>query len=209
MMNLIEVAYPAGALDENQRQAIATAVISNFLVEPDAPAQAIERAGRATHVWFHEAHTWTTGAGPMRGDGPLPVVVTITVPQAWREELSRHAIGAVRAALSRHAPSIGLGGEGAVWINVVGVDEGSIGMNGKPATSTDIVRYLTRDITPPDTADLPKDVLIDPVCGMRVRLGKGTISLNHDGQTVAFCASGCRNVYAQDHNIAVDETRAN
>lgn len=205
-MNLIEIAYPEGTLDESQRQAIATGITSRFLVEPDAPAQAIERAGRATHVWFHEGRTWTTGAGPHRGETPYPVVVTITVPEAWREELSRHAIGAVRAALLRHAPGVGLRDEGAVWINVVGVDEGSLGMNGKPVTSVDIVRYLTRDITLPEAEDLPEGVRIDPVCGMRVHLGKGTIRLNHNGQTIAFCATGCRNVYAQDHDISLAES---
>ena len=61
-MNLIEITCPAGALDETQRQTIANTAITNLLVEPDAPERALERAGHITHVWFHEAHTWTTGA---------------------------------------------------------------------------------------------------------------------------------------------------
>ncbi|MGH3500607.1 MAG: hypothetical protein ACRDQA_06880 [Nocardioidaceae bacterium] len=204
-MNLIELTYPAGALDETQRQAIADAIVSHLLAGPDAPREAIERAGRATHVWFHAATTWTTGAGPVQSETAFPLVVTITVPDAWRDELAPHAIGAVRAALVRHVPAIVNGSEAGLWINVLGVRDGCIGLNGKPTTSTDIVRYLTHDLTLPDDSDLRDGVLIDPVCGMHVHLGKGTISLDHDGHTIAFCATGCRNVYAQDHNITIDE----
>lgn len=202
-MNLIEVAYPDGTLDGAQRQAIATAVVANLLVAPNAPREAVERAGDATHVWFRAGQTWTTGAGPIRRDAGVPVVVTITVPEAWREELSRHAIGAVRAALARHAPGLALAEPSAVWINVVGVRDGSIGMNGKSSTSTDIVRHLTRDIAPPPAAELPEGTLVDPICGMQVRLGPKAITLDDDGQTVAFCATGCRDVYAQDHHLTL------
>jgi YHS domain-containing protein len=202
-MNLIEVICPEATLDDAQRQTIADAIISNLLVEPDAPAQAIERAGHITHVWFHEARTWTTGAGPYQHNAPTPFVVTITVPEAWRDELSRRAIGAVRAALTRHTTAA-LNEEAAVWINVVGIHDGSIGMNGKPSTSTDIVRYLTHDIEPPTPRDLPEGVVIDPVCGMRVHLGAHARTLSHNGQTIGFCAAGCQAVYAQDHNIAIN-----
>lgn len=201
-MNLIEVTCPQDTLDDVQRQTIADAIISNLLIEPDAPPQAIERAGHTTHVWFHEGRTWTTGDGPYRYGAAAPFVVTITVPEVWRDELSRRAIGAVRAALSRHTAAA-LNEQAAVWINVVGIHEGSIGMNGKPSTSTDIVRYLTRDIEAPSPRDLPDGVVIDPVCGMRVHLGPGAHTLLHNGQTIGFCAAGCQAVYAQDHDIAI------
>lgn len=203
-MNLIEITYPEGSLDETQRQAIADDVISALLVEPDAPPQAVERAGRLTHVWFQAARTWTTGAGRDQDTPSTPFVVTVTVPEAWREELSRRAIGAVRTALTRHAAEPTPNKGGAIWINVVGVHEGSIGMNGKPATSTDIVRYLTQDVEPPNPQNLSDGEVIDPVCGMRVRLGPRTHTLIHNGQTIGFCAAGCRAVYAEDHNIATD-----
>ncbi|GAA4244988.1 hypothetical protein GCM10022255_010350 [Dactylosporangium darangshiense] len=201
-MNLIEIACPEGTLDETQRREVAGAVIANLLVEPDAPAEAVERAGRITHVWFREGRTWTTG-----GSGAAaPFVVTVTVPEAWREELSRRAMGAVRAALTRHAGAATGGEDPAVWINVVGVHEGSIGMNGKPSMSTDIVRYLTRGVEPSAPADLPDGVVIDPVCGMRVRLGPQAHTLVHDGRTIGFCATGCLAVYAQDHDIDLTAT---
>jgi YHS domain-containing protein/phenylpyruvate tautomerase PptA (4-oxalocrotonate tautomerase family) len=202
-MNLIEITCPEGTLDETQRQAIAHDVLSTLLVEPDAPPQAVERAGHLTHVWFHAARTWTTRAGQNQDSASTPFVVTITVPEGWREELSRRAIGAVRTALTRHV-TLAAQNNGAVWINVVGVHDGSIGMNGKPSTSTDIVRYLTQNVEPPDAQDLSDDEVIDPVCGMRVHLGPHAHTLTHNGQTIGFCASGCRAVYAEDHNIPID-----
>lgn len=202
-MNLIEITCPAAALDENQRRAIAETILTNFLVEPDAPPEAIERAGRATHVWFQDAQTWTTGSGRYEAGATVPFVVTITVPEAWREELTRHAMGAVRAALARHVAG-GVLADETTWINVVGVHEGSIGMNGRPTTSTDIVRHLTQDARPPEATDLPDGVVIDPVCGMRVHLGPHTVTLEHDGRILGFCATGCRNVYAADHGLRDD-----
>jgi hypothetical protein len=208
-MNLFEITYPAGALDAEERQALAGGLLAGYLVEPDAPREAVERAGRMTHVWFHEADTWVTGGSnptdarrsEPSGRPRQPVVVTVTVPEAWRAELAPHAIGAVRSALARHAPHIALHEEGAVWVNVVGVAEGSIGMDARPARSADIVRGLTRDVEIPDAA--PDGGAVDPVCGMTVRVGPRTSVLVHDGRTVAFCGEGCRAVYAEDHRIAL------
>jgi YHS domain-containing protein len=202
-MNLIEIACPAGSIDDDQRRLIAADIVANFLVEPTAPAEAIERAGRATHVWFQEARAWTTGSGPYEIGAAIPFVVTISVPEAWREELTRHAMGAVRVALIRHVPP-GLLADDTTWINVVGVMDGSIGMNGRPTTSTDIVRHLTQGIQPPEAAGLPDGVVIDPVCGMQVHLGRSAITLESDGRTIGFCATGCRRVYAQDHDIQLN-----
>ena len=200
-MNLFEITYPSGALDADERRAVADALLAGFLVEPDAPPEAVERAARMTHVWFHEADTWVTGGGRPADPGRLPVVVTVTVPEAWREDLAPHAIGAVRSALARHAPRVALHEEGAVWVDVVGIAEGSIGMDARPSVSADIVRGLTRDVRIPASA--PDSAFVDPVCGMTVRIGRGTPTLEHDGRTVAFCGSGCRAVYAEDHGLVL------
>jgi YHS domain-containing protein/phenylpyruvate tautomerase PptA (4-oxalocrotonate tautomerase family) len=202
-MNLIEITYPEGTLDETRRQAIASDVMSALLVEPGAPPQAVERAGRLTHVWFHPARTWTTRTGRDQDNTSTPFVVTITVPEAWREELSRRGIAAVSTALTRHITAAAQNNSGAVWINVIGVHDGSIGMDGKPSTSKDLLRYLTQDVQPPTAQDLADGEVIDPVCGMRVYLGPHAHTLTHNGQTIGFCATGCRAVYAEDHNIPI------
>ena len=201
-MNLIEISCPADALDDEQRQDIAETLIANLLVAPDAPPEAVARAGRLTHVWFHGAQSWTTGGGRYRPGGPIPFVVTVFVPEIWREELSRHAMAAVRTALMRHVGRDALTDE-STWITVVGIADGSIGLGGRPTTSDDLVRHLTRDVRLPDGEGLSAGVVIDPVCGMRVHLGPGAVTLDHDGQILGFCAVGCRRVYAADYGVAV------
>ncbi|MGH3412225.1 MAG: hypothetical protein ACRDPH_04000 [Marmoricola sp.] len=201
-MNLIEITHPAGTLTDDQRRSIATSIIANLLVEPDAPPEAIERAGRTTHVWFREATGWTSGGPADALDAVTPIVATITVPQAWLSDLTRHAMSAVRAALVRHLGPASLSPE-STWVNVVGIPDGSIGMHGRPTTSSDLVRYLTQDVQLDTTVDLPDGVVVDPVCGMRVRLGPNAVTLRHDGTTIGFCATGCRSVYAQDHQLTV------
>jgi YHS domain-containing protein len=202
-MNLIEITYPEGAVDRARREAIAAAVVRNLLRAPGAPPSALERAGRMTHVWFREGRDWTTGDGPVAAasDPGIPLVVTITVPEAWREELSARAVGAVRDALADAGMLSEAGDGSALWVNVVGIEEGSIAMAGRPTRTADIVRHLTAEVEVPAEGDLPNGVAIDPVCGMKVRLGPGAVTLDHNGRTVAFCARGCRDVYAEDHGI--------
>jgi YHS domain-containing protein len=55
----------------------------------------------------------------------------------------------------------------------------------------------------PDDVDLPEGVALDPMCGMRVRLGPSAITLEHDGETKAFCAAACRAAYARQHGLPV------
>lgn len=202
-MNLIEIVHPEGTLDPARRKAIAGAVVSNLLRAPEAPASALERAGRMTHVWFREGRDWTTGDGPLAAssDSGIPIVVTVTVPEAWREELSARAIGAVRGALADAGIAAEDGEEPALWVNVVGIEEGSIGMAGRPTRTADIVRHLTAEVDVAAERELPDGIAIDPVCGMKVRLGPAAVTIDHDGRTVAFCAHGCRDVYAEDHGI--------
>ena len=38
----------------------------------------------------------------------------------------------------------------------------------------------------------PAATAVDPICGMTVAAAAGTLSIEHDGQTVYFCGAGCR-----------------
>ncbi|NNC13948.1 hypothetical protein HII28_18965 [Planctomonas sp. JC2975] len=200
-MNLFEIQYPQGALDERDREAIAEAILENLLVEPDAPPAALERAGGITQVYFVPVQTWRTGVDARPAAQPWPLVVNVTVPEVWLDDLSRRTIGAVRAAIASRAPQVDLGAEPKVWINVFGVAEGSIGMGGRPSSSTDIVRYLTEEVVVPGEQSLGDGVYVDPVCGMHVRVGDGAVTLDDHDTLVAFCATGCRDVYAEDHGL--------
>ncbi|MFE9175721.1 hypothetical protein ACFYN5_05665 [Streptomyces sp. NPDC007126] len=62
--------------------------------------------------------------------------------------------------------------EGHLWINVVGVADGSIGMDGRPGTADEVVGRMTAECrarTDAAGAGLPEGVTVDPMCGMRVR----------------------------------------
>jgi hypothetical protein len=89
-MNLIEITHPAGALDDAARTEVAQQIITGILGVEEIPAETLRRARRMIHVLFHEARGWTTGDGILPEQAPPPFIVTITVPEAWREEMSRH-----------------------------------------------------------------------------------------------------------------------
>jgi xanthine dehydrogenase accessory factor len=44
---------------------------------------------------------------------------------------------------------------------------------------------------------------VDPICGMTVTVGPGTLHLRHDGRDVWFCAPVCRSRYAADVGVEV------
>lgn len=202
-MFLIEVTYPEGTLDAGARTDIAAEMTAG-LVGTDAAPEATMKRGRAmTHVVFHPAQSWTTGNGPVPADQPPPYLVTLTVPEAWREEISKHSIGVIATALDRRGTPDGSKRPGGdVWVNVIGVADGSIGLNGKPSSADDVVMYMTEEYGATATdADLPDGVLVDPICGMNVRIGPNAITLDHDGDTLGFCSQGCRSAYAHQHGI--------
>ena len=43
---------------------------------------------------------------------------------------------------------------------------------------------------------------VDPICGMTVAVTGETLSLEHEGETVYFCAEGCRRAFAAQHEHA-------
>ena len=208
-MNLVDIAYPRGTMDSAERAEIAQSIVSGLLGNQPAPEQTMKRARAMMHVTFHERESWTTGDGLVPSESPQPIIVTMTVPEAWRTEMSRHGIGAIRAALNRYdASREGSRPGGEVWINVVGIADGSIGLNGKPSTADDVLDYMTEEFRAHGAAasDLPDGVLIDPICGMQVRLGRSAITLEQDGTTMGFCALGCRDSYARKRGIEVPAT---
>ncbi|MEU5837663.1 hypothetical protein ABZ820_28865 [Streptomyces diacarni] len=206
-MFLIEITCPRGALSDDDRRELAADVCQVLVGAEEGVAEETMRRARAmTHVGFRELDGWTTGDGPwMPGSAP-PLWVTLTVPEAWRAEMSRTTIGMVRRAVRRLDRSHGWQRpEGHLWINVVGIVDGSIGMDGKPGTADDVVGRMTAEYraqADAANADLPEGVTIDPMCGMRVRLGRGAFTLEHAGRTMGFCAKSCRAAYAREHGLS-------
>lgn len=203
-MNLIEITYPKGRLDSDDRSAIAQQVLLGILGDGGAAPEATMRRARAmTHVVFHAAESWTTGDGPIPGDRPTPFLVTMTVPDAWRREIADHAIGVIHNALTSRDPAgatTRTGGD--LWVNVVGVKDASIGLDGSPATADDLLMFMTEEHrAAPAEAELPDGVVADPICGMHVELDPDAITVDHDGRHVGFCSRGCRATYTRLHGI--------
>jgi YHS domain-containing protein len=130
--------------------------------------------------------------------------MTLSVPEAWRDEVSSTMIGVLLRSI-RHLDDQHEwrrpGGD--VWINVSGVAEGSIGLDGTAATANDVVAYMTEEFRAAvaNGAEVPDGFVVDPMCGMRVRLGPGAITLEHGGTTLGFCAHACRAAYAHHEGI--------
>ncbi|MBO8200881.1 hypothetical protein ACFW4X_14540 [Streptomyces smyrnaeus] len=209
-MFLIEIACPRGALTDDDRRDLAGEVCRLLVgAEEGVAEETMSRARAMMHVGFRELDCWTTGDGPWIPGNAPPLWVTITVPEAWRAEMSLTTIGMVRRGVRRLDRSHGWQRpEGHLWINLVGVIDGSIGMDGKPGTADDVVGQMTaayrakNDAPSADSADLPEGVTIDPMCGMHVRLGGSALTLEHEGRTMGFCAKSCRAAYARQHGLS-------
>ena len=212
-MNLIDISCPAGGLTEQDRQWLAAEIVSGLvgsdeIGEAGVPEDTMRRARRMTHVGFRELTDWTTGDGPWQPGSAPPLWVTATVPEEWREELSRHLFGWVRRAVKRLDQRHGWQRDGgSLWINLVGIADGSIGLNGKPTTADDVVLFMTEEFRSRLDAGLklPEGIVVDPICGMQVRLGPRAITLEQGDEVVGFCAKSCRDAYARRHAIPIPD----
>jgi YHS domain-containing protein len=210
---LVEVVSPRGALAADDRVALARDVCDVLVGANKGVAEETMRRARAmTHVGFHELAAWTTGDGPWEPDTAPPLWITLTVPEAWREEISRTVIGLVRRGVRRLDRSHGWErADSSLWVNVVGISNGSIGLGGKAQTADDDVAYMTAEFRarhePSESPDLPDGVVIDPMCGMQVRLDARAFTLEHDGRTLGFCAAACRAAYAREHGLSLRAIR--
>ncbi|MDT0377440.1 hypothetical protein RM572_01450 [Streptomyces sp. DSM 42041] len=211
-MNLIEISHPAGALGEEDRALLAGEIIAGLVGDgatagADAPEATLRRARTMTHVGFRELAAWHTGDGPWDPAAAPPLWITMSVPEAWREETSRAFIGRIRRAVRRLDAVRGRARTGGdLWINIVGIADGSIGLNGTSMTADDVVGYMTEEFRTSYTAgdpDVPEGVVVDPMCGMRVTLGKRAVTLEQGGDTLGFCAEACRAAYARREGLPV------
>lgn len=208
-MFLIEVTAPRGALTEADRGTLAEEIISGLISAGDGSAEVPEatmrRARRMTHLGFHALTDWHTGDGLWRPPAAPPLWFRITVPEAWRTELSRHLMGWIRRVVHRLDRRRGWTREpSSLWVTLTGVAEGSIGLGGRPGGADDVLDHLTEEFragTDP-AREVPEGSVIDPMCGMVVRLGPGAITVQHDGETLGFCAAACRDGYLRRHLAA-------
>jgi len=68
-----------------------------------------------------------------------------------------------------------------------------------------IERRYSDDYSPPLRAPSDQEAptfAVDPVCGMTVTVEPGALQVEHDGETVYFCAPGCKKTYEREHMAA-------
>lgn len=200
-MILIDIASPVGALTQSDRDLFADHLLPVILSDDHAPEETMRRARKLTHLRFSEQNDWHTGDGPVRAGQAPPLIITATVPEAWREEISRHLVGALRSAVRRIDTAHGRRRDfGELLINVVGIADGSIGLNGKACTAAQLLEEMTADyraaVANGVQRPVPDGMLVDPICGMLVRPGPGAIVVDRSGaEQLGFCSEGCREAY--------------
>ncbi|WP_427164660.1 hypothetical protein ACQF4J_04580 [Streptomyces sp. C1-1] len=211
-MILIELFAPAGVLDPARHQRLGTRLIDALMGTEDAHAEAVMDSARAlTQVLIHEPAAWITGdRPPVDPADPPRYLIRVSAPAPWRKEMSAHAIDRLTQALAETEEQAGrdpdrLRDQPHALIQVVGVQEGSLGLYGRPMGSLDLIQHMTaphRDtIARLPTDDLPPGTVIDPVCGMTVDLNATDLTLEVEGTLHGFCNGQCRRIFADEHGV--------
>ncbi|MFG3260459.1 hypothetical protein [Streptomyces sp. NPDC048172] len=213
-MMLFDVYVPRGALDADERRALGRRLIEAFMVDNGMHASEVLGAARTlTQALVHETDAWVLGQRPEEGESdpadPPRYVVRLSVPAAWRKDMSANAIEMVTKALAETEEAAGRDPE-HLWlaphamVHVVGVSEGGIGFYGKSFGAEDLLEELTRayrrNLAQGQVSAPPPGRLLDPVCGMTVEEDTD-LTLVHGGTVYGFCHHTCRRRYAEEHGL--------
>ena len=206
-MMFIELFAPEGALSEDQRRHLGERLI-DVMSEEIAPAEVIEAWRAMCQVVVYEPEMWIVGGREVDPTEPPRYVVRVSVPGAWRKEMSAEVISRFTRVLAEtDADPQRLYQEPHAWVQIIGIPEGSCGVFGQVLRSTDIINMVTKPFREAPEGRIPADepapgTAIDPICGMSVALTDTTITLEHGGTTYAFCCVGCRTVFAEQLRAA-------
>jgi YHS domain-containing protein len=209
-MMFIELFAPKGALSMEQRRQLSKRLIE-VMSEESAPAAVIETWRAISQVVIHEPDIWIVGGRPVDPTEPPRYVVRVSVPGAWRKEMSADVIARFTQVLAEaDANPQRLYQEPYAWVHIIGIPEGSCGAFGQVMRSTDIIKMVTKPLREDPDGGIPVDApapgtAVDPICGMTVALIDTTITLEHAGATDAFCCVGCRTVFVEQLRAASSE----
>lgn len=209
-MVLIELYVPKDSLSQEQRRQLAERLVHEMTTGESAPEAVLEAARAFFQVVAHAPETWIVDGRAVDPAEPPRYIVRVTVPAAWRKEMSEHVIALItRVIAEMDANPQRLYEEPHVWVQVVGILEGSYGLFGKVMRSTDIVEEMVRPMTEAGAdallRDPPPGMAIDPVCGMTVPMGETAVTWVHEGTTYAFCSTACRTVFKERQRAVAAE----
>src|SRR5262245_28825510 len=143
-MMFIELFAPKGSLSKEQRRQIGERLIE-VMSDESAPAEVIEAWRGISQVVFHEPDTWIVGGREVDSSEPPRYIVRISVPGAWRKEMSSYVISRFTQVLAEADQNPQrLYQEPHAWVHLVGIAEGSCGAFGQVLRSTDIVKMVTK-----------------------------------------------------------------
>ncbi len=141
---------------------------------------------------------------------PGPRDLAVVVAGHGREELP-----ALRAGLEAGLPYVGLvasrrRGQGVIGeLRSDGVPDELLARIDTPAgldigarTPEEIAVSILARIIEVRRGSRAATTAVDPICGMTVTVTGRTLSLEHEGETVYFCAEGCRRAFAAQHDHA-------
>ena len=140
------------------------------------------------HVVIHEIDHWTAGGHTVDSSHPR-YLARFYLPAPWRKDMSAFLIPAVTSALRGLLTESDPGRGPRVEVQVLGVPEGSYGLDGRIVGEPELMDMISHAKTGPDTPPDP-GALIDPVCGMIAM--NPELTLVHEGITYGFCSAGCR-----------------
>ncbi|WP_106399776.1 hypothetical protein [Actinocorallia populi] len=209
-MLFIEVFAPRGVLGAEGRELLATRLVEldDGVDRGEYHPESVEENSRAyTQVVVHEPLTWLAGDRAVGVDWPRRYVVRARIPAPWVKQVAGELIerydrivaGTVREVL-------GLDAEPQVWVEVHGVREGALGLDGRAMGAEAIGRLFTGSWRESVRGEGPvpgpePDTVHCPVCSMVVKLDDSAITLVHEGDVYGYCTKHCRRAHAAELGV--------
>lgn len=148
-----------------------------------------------THVVVREADVWVADGAVLDATTPPRYVVRVHVPGPWRKDLSAELVSRITKALAEFDPDPDrLYREPVAEVHVLGVPEGGYGAYGRVVGQSALADLISEARQGID--EVPEGVVVDPVCGMTVRLDRpDVVTAEVDGVVYGFCCTHCRGEY--------------
>ncbi|KIH96795.1 hypothetical protein LP52_22970 [Streptomonospora alba] len=142
-------------------------------------------------------------------DGPQRYVVRVRIPSPWVKEVAAEFVERYTRIVADTVREL-LGAEAApqVWVEVHGVREGTLGLDGQVMGAEAIAQLFTgswrESVRGRGPVPGPEPGTVHcPVCSMVVRLHDSAIILEHEGNLYGYCSKHCRRAHAEELGVPV------